>query len=82
MCEKQFLIISDFYTGLPIDYDFTPNQLDDDEDVDDDGHISSAVSTISDASATLLSASDIKIEPQEINSSSLLEDEMAVLGKF
>lgn len=67
-------------TGLPADYDFTPARIDDDDDIDDDGHTSSAVSTISDVSASLISPSEIKIEPPEFTSSTLMEDELAVLG--
>lgn len=67
---------------MPIDYDFTPSHMEDDDDIDDDGHTSSAVSTISDASATLISPNDIKIEPQEFNIQGMLEDELAVSGVF
>ncbi|KAK6631434.1 hypothetical protein RUM44_005961 [Polyplax serrata] len=63
--------------GLPIDYDFTPSHLDEDDDIDD-GHTSSAVSTISDGSASLISPIDIKVEPPDVTMQGIWEDEMAV----
>ncbi|KAL0271832.1 UNVERIFIED_CONTAM: hypothetical protein PYX00_008802 [Menopon gallinae] len=59
---------------LPNDYDFKPCHLD-----DDDEHLSSAVSTVSDTSITQFTSNDVKQEHHDYDYDPV-EDEQAVLG--
>lgn len=52
----------------------------DDDDEDDDGHLSSAVSTISDTSVQQTNLHDIKLEMQDVDFFDPTEDEQAVLS--
>ena len=66
------------FVGLPNNYEFTSCPLDD----DDDEHLSSAVSTISDTSVQQTTLQDLKLEMQDVDFFDATEDEQAVLGLF
>lgn len=74
--------VSDFVylQGLPNKYEFTSGQMDVDDEEDEDGHLSSAVSTVSDISVTQTALQDLKQEMQDVDFFDPTEDEQAVLG--
>lgn len=64
------------FSDIPNDYDFQHCHLD-----DEDEHLSSTVSTVSDTSVTQFTSSDVKQEQHDYDYDAI-EDEQAVLGKL